>query len=267
MGADELEPDRPPEPMAGDVVAAPDFVGIGVQKAGTTWWYDLIAEHPGVWHRPGRPKELHYFDRFWAEPLEQRHVQTYHRWFARPEGQLAGEWTPRYLHDWWVPSLLFGDAAPAAKALVLLRDPFERYRSGVAHELRSRRRRDPAIAGDALARSCYAAQLERLHEVIDPAQVLVLQFERCVRDPAAQLRRTYEFLGLDPSFEPAELERPRNVTDEVVPELSEHARAQLGERLAADLDRLFELVPELDPQLWPCINGDAAPGDLSAALR
>lgn len=39
----------------------PDFIGIGAQKAGTTWLYHQIRKHPDVWLPP--LKELHYFDR------------------------------------------------------------------------------------------------------------------------------------------------------------------------------------------------------------
>ena len=54
----------PPTLGAGEVAGAPDFVGIGVQKAGTSWWYELIAAHPQVTARPDLHKERHYFDRF-----------------------------------------------------------------------------------------------------------------------------------------------------------------------------------------------------------
>ena len=39
---------------------APHFIGIGAQKAGTTWLYRNLQEHPEVWLPP--EKELHYFD-------------------------------------------------------------------------------------------------------------------------------------------------------------------------------------------------------------
>ncbi len=39
----------------------PDFLGIGAQKAGTTWLHAQLAAHPDVWVPP--PKELHFFDR------------------------------------------------------------------------------------------------------------------------------------------------------------------------------------------------------------
>ena len=38
----------------------PDFLGIGAQKAGTTWLSHNLQLHPEVWMPP--VKELHYFD-------------------------------------------------------------------------------------------------------------------------------------------------------------------------------------------------------------
>ncbi len=38
-----------------------DFLGIGAQKAGTTWLWAMLRRHPQVWLPPR--KELHYFDR------------------------------------------------------------------------------------------------------------------------------------------------------------------------------------------------------------
>ena len=38
----------------------PDFLVIGAQKAGTTWLYENLRKHPGIWMP--KEKELHYFD-------------------------------------------------------------------------------------------------------------------------------------------------------------------------------------------------------------
>ncbi len=38
----------------------PDFIGIGAQKAGTTWLQRNLQAHPGIWMP--QEKELHYFD-------------------------------------------------------------------------------------------------------------------------------------------------------------------------------------------------------------
>ncbi|HEY4114613.1 MAG TPA: sulfotransferase [Rhizomicrobium sp.] len=38
----------------------PDFLGIGAQKAGTTWLHKKLEQHPDIWMPP--LKEIHYFD-------------------------------------------------------------------------------------------------------------------------------------------------------------------------------------------------------------
>ncbi|MDV3353314.1 sulfotransferase [Leptothoe sp. LEGE 181152] len=38
-----------------------NFLGIGAQKAGTTWLWSVLKTHPDIWMPP--KKELHYFDR------------------------------------------------------------------------------------------------------------------------------------------------------------------------------------------------------------
>jgi hypothetical protein len=41
-------------------VTFPDFIGIGAQKAGTTWLHRNLQAHPRIWMP--KEKELHYFD-------------------------------------------------------------------------------------------------------------------------------------------------------------------------------------------------------------
>ncbi|MFA6226944.1 MAG: sulfotransferase [Candidatus Paceibacterota bacterium] len=45
----------------------PDFLCIGMQKAGTTWLYENIKRHPNFWALP--IKEVHYFDEIHAGPM------------------------------------------------------------------------------------------------------------------------------------------------------------------------------------------------------
>lgn len=56
-------------------MAMPDFVGIGAQKAGTTWLYDMLAQHPSVWLPP--MKEVHFFDSLNITP-ERRAIREDH---------------------------------------------------------------------------------------------------------------------------------------------------------------------------------------------
>lgn len=238
---------RVPKAGPGTVVAPPDYVGVGVMKAGTTWWARLINRHPGV-HRTGR-KELHYFDGFCARPFTAADADRYARYFPRPPGLLAGEWTPRYLFDFWTPPLLAA-AAPGARILVLLRDPVERYRSGLAHDLARGYPAGAELAQDHFNRGLYHQQLTRLLDHVPREALLVLQYERCVADPAAELARTYRHLGLDPAFRPDTLVEAVFETRSPKPALDERVRDALLQAYAADTRALAADFPEIDRDLW-----------------
>jgi hypothetical protein len=223
---------------------------VGVQKAGTSWWFALLTQHPAVQGSPAG-KELHFFDRFWDRDLTATDIARYHACFPRPATSLAGEWTTGYLFDPWTPALL-ARAAPDAKVLVLLRDPLARYRSGVGHHLQRGAPLHPLVATDAMARGRYAEQLARLFEHVRRDQVLVLQYEACIADPARHLATTQAFLGLDPVPVDAErLKRPVNASAGARPELPAGVERSLLDLYAADLAQLAALVPTLDLELWP----------------
>ena len=167
-----------------------------MQKAGTTRWWKLIVKHPQVvgWQL----KETHQLSRFGWRPLFDADRETYYRYFPRPEGKLVGEWTPRYMN---VPGVVepMKTLAPEAKLLVLLRDPVERYRSGVGQWQKHKERRGKRLnlwAGrkDAYARSFYGFALRPYVEAFGLERMLILQFEKCLQDPAGEYQRTLEFL-------------------------------------------------------------------------
>lgn len=237
---------RPPACPPGSRIGPPDFVGIGAQRSGTTWWHHLVVSHPAV--SSGAPKELHFFHPYWQRELTDADVATYARYFPRPPGLLAGEWSPGYLAHFWIPPML-RRAAPEARLLVVLRDPVERYRSGLA--LSSETRRPGAAAASAAFRlGCYGLQLEHVFRSFDRDRVLVLQFERCVADPASELARTYRFLGVDDGHRPSDLAATRNAARGSKPPLPDGHRAALVDAYRPDVERLTGLVPDLDLDLW-----------------
>jgi hypothetical protein len=228
----------------------PDFVGIGVQKAGTTWWFGLVVAHPDVAHRSPFHKERHYFAPFATTAFSDDDVRRYHEWFPRPAGKLAGEWTPDYIYQRWVPPLL-ERAAPRARLLVMVRDPVERFVSGLAHSHVLPGSHLGTVVAEAVDRGFYAAALRRWRAALDAHRILVLQYERCVEDPAGELARTYRFLGLDDRFRPPDVRRPASPTLQEKVSLDDDARSRLVELYAADVEELVGLVPDLDLGLWP----------------
>jgi hypothetical protein len=238
----------PPSASKSEVTGPPDFVGIGVQKAGTTWWYEAICAHPGVFSRSDIHKERHFFGRYVARPFGPEDCARYHAWFPRPSGNLTGEWTPDYMHAPWVPPLL-ARAAPRTRLLVLLRDPVERFRSGLAHQNRDRGRLTTETYQDAVARGFYYDELRRWTAHFPREQILILQYERCVADPAAQLARTYRFLGLEPVAVDG-IHNRVNATENCFA-LGQDARQRLVELYTPDVRALSSWLADLDLRQWP----------------
>lgn len=246
----------PPKPAcpASWRMGAPDFVGVGAQRCGTTRWFDLIVAHPRIEAPPATRKELHYFDRFHAGGFTAADAVEYGDYFPRPDGQLTGEWTPVYLAAAWVPAML-AQAAPEAKLLVSLRDPIERYLSGLQRHHRVAGATQAPLNAmaplEAFMRGFYHAQLTHLLAHFKRSRVLVLQYERCVHDPVDELRRTFAFLGVgDTDFAPADLDVHPNRQPEK-PELHPDARRALVDAYAEDVSRLVADFPEIDVSLWP----------------
>ena len=238
----------PPRAARGEVTGPPSFVGIGAQKAGTTWWFDAICAHPDVYSRGDIHKERHFFGRYAARPFGPTECSMYHNWFPRPSGSLTGEWTPDYINSPWVPALL-AEAAPQTRVLALLRDPVERFRSGLAHQRRDRGRLTIETYQDAVTRGLYHDALRRWTPYFPPEQILLLQYEQCMADPASQLARTYHFLGLKP-FVHGGMEHRVNATPNTL-DLEEGVRQRLIDLYEPDVRALGELFPELDLRLWP----------------
>jgi hypothetical protein len=238
---------RPPEAGPGMVVGPPDFVGVGVQKAGTTWWFSMIDSHPDVFTYRGLHKERRFFNWFY-EGFTADDISAYHRWFPRPPGSITGEWTPDYCHHYWIPPLL-ARSAPDTKILFMVRDPVDRYRSGLSHHLGVGTKLTPGLVSDAFHRGFYFQQFSRIERFFGAERVLLLQFEACVAAPFTHLQTTFEFLGLEP-FTPM-MTRTDQAHSTKRYSMPPGMREQLIELYAPDVMALAARHPDLDLELWP----------------
>jgi hypothetical protein len=249
----------PPPLRAGEVTGPPDFVGIGVQKAGTTWWYECMLSHPGISSPDGIHKERHFFDRFATQPFDEAAAARYHGWFPRRPGALSGEWTPDYFASPWTPPLL-RRAAPDTRLLLILRDPVERFASGLAHVKRLGGPTGGSITADAVQRGFYHRALVEWLSHFDSDRLLVLQYERCAADPGPEMQATYRFLGL-PEHRPQGLDRPAGSRSTTAPALAPEVKGRLAALYEADVLALANQLPGLDLSLWPNFSYLAGPSD------
>lgn len=264
-------PPFPPPPVEpGWQTGPPDFVGIGAMRSGTTWWWSVLMSHPGIAapaanQPPGRAptkgsahrrayanKEFHFFDHY-GRVAEDIDPAAYYRYFPRPDGLLAGEWTPRYMYDFWTPAML-STLAPASRLLVMLRDPLARFCSGVSrYALWGLSTADPALYHDQFSRGLYWQQLTNVLRYFPREQILILQYERCVREFTAQAHRTFSFLGLDPGdwHESADPGAPVGIVTGAPPVADPQTSAAISRAYQADVEQLAATFAEVDPGLWP----------------
>jgi Sulfotransferase family len=206
-------------------VALPDFLVIGVPKAGTTALHAALAGHPGLYLSPVKEPKFFLTD----GPPPQRggpgDVQTYrqHVWrrddyealFDKaPKGTLRGESTPFYLHD---PMAMRRISAliPHARLIAALRDPIERAHSNWTHMwsaglepigdfLQACAEEDRRVADGWSAfwhyrgLGLYGRQLAHLYSEFPREQVLVFRYRELVNRPMETLDAICRFLGVAP---------------------------------------------------------------------
>jgi hypothetical protein len=195
----------------------PDFVVLGTQKGGTSYFYRLLTKHHLV--RRAAAKELHFFDNKFAEG-----VGWYRQCFSEGErvnGQrtITGEATPSYLFDPQVPERM-ARIVPDARLIALLRNPVDRAYSHYQMEVRRGKEarsfeeatqeemRSAEGEGNTvnvphayLRRGLYAEQLERFSFFANRERLLVVKSGNLFTRRLEALDRVLTFLRLPP-FEP-----------------------------------------------------------------
>ena len=213
---------------------APNFLGIGAQKAGTSWLFHNIFQHPDV--RSGNRKELHYYD----DP--ERYAQGrewYESQFTRnPSGSIVGECTPAYL--WTVGELPPGatevqtfdiaervaadygpDEGHDLRLIVCLRDPVDRAVSSFFHSMKHRRYPGASSPIEAartwpgiIEKSRYATQIDAWLDHFPRQAFLFLVYETDIKpddNKAITFRRALNHIGADSSYCTNDLYDLRNV--------------------------------------------------------
>jgi hypothetical protein len=167
-------------------------LGIGAQRSGTTWFTDLLIQHPDVGLGVNGKKEQHLLHRVSAG-LDD--ADSYLRLF--PWDLLRGEWTPIYLPTLSTPPTAVRLCREAAPFLVLLRDPIERFAS--AMRLRGQRRSHwqyhVAMAYHEWT-GMYAEHLDGWARVVGRDRLVVMVYEEVVDSPQSACAQVWRRLGL-----------------------------------------------------------------------
>ena len=107
-----------------------DFIGIGAEKAGTTWVADIFRSHPQIFLP--QQKEIHYFNRYFVEDpcIYNYNYDKSFSWYKNffkyaCDHHVKGEICPAYLWDDEAPKRIY-ENFPNIKIFAILRNPIER---------------------------------------------------------------------------------------------------------------------------------------------
>ena len=204
---------------------SPSFFILGAQKAGTTWLWNMLGQHPGT--SLPQTKEIHYFG---SAELHAKGQDWYYGHFAGLDREkVIGEASTSHFFDRvpyfyndssqieFDPSLppipeLMNAQFPEAKFIVILRDPVHRAVSAYSHWMKQGKL-SPMLGLKRVAiehpklrileYGFYGRYLEAWMGQIPAERFRIILYEQQIKRNWEQtLRDTYLYLGLDPDFTP-----------------------------------------------------------------
>ncbi|KAL8174931.1 UNVERIFIED_CONTAM: Heparan sulfate glucosamine 3-O-sulfotransferase 2 [Gekko kuhli] len=195
-------PAAAPPPAAPPAKRLPHALIVGVKKGGTRAVLEFIRGHPAV---RALGTEPHFFDRHYARGLD-----WYRRLMPRTvEGQITMEKTPSYFVTREAPQRIF-NMSRETKLIVVVRNPVTRAISDYTQML-SKRPDLPAFEAlsflnrslglvdaswNAIRIGLYAVHLQGWLRFFPLSQMHFVSGERLITDPAAEMGRIQDFLGL-----------------------------------------------------------------------
>lgn len=176
-------------------MSSPAWLGIGAQRAGTTWFTDLLTQHPSVGLGTNGKKEQHLLHKVGDQEIER------HEYFDLfPEDAVRrGEWTPQYMRHATAPGTVAREIGSDVPILVMLRDPVERFLSAMRlAATRGRKWPYPVPITVQAFSGFYADQLAMWAHHVGRERLVVMVYEQVRRDPQPHVEGVWARLGLSP---------------------------------------------------------------------
>jgi hypothetical protein len=183
----------------------PNFLYIGVSKAGSSWIYEILREHPEVFVPAA--KDIQFFDRYYGKGID-----WYLSFFEPGKGKKAvGE----VAHDYFLSgqnAVRIKKHLPDVRMFCSLREPVDQtlstflYRKNVVLD-KEITFEQFAFQEEVLHLCDYYYNLLPFYRTFPRDNILVLFFDDLKTAPALFAKRIYEFLQVDSAFVPQVLYR------------------------------------------------------------
>jgi len=187
----------------------PNFLIVGAQKSGTTTLYDILNNHPEV--NMSKIKEVNYFT---SEKKMSKGLKFYSSFFYKKKAtqKITGEASPGYMNNLYIPKLIKNQLGDV-KIIMILRNPVKRAYSQYWDNRRhlSESLTESEIIGRYLtdeysskskgyfSRGVYIKYIEEYLKYFKRSDIHIMIFEELIDNPKKELKKLYNFLGIDDS--------------------------------------------------------------------
>jgi hypothetical protein len=188
----------------------PFFIGIGAQRAGTSWLHSCLCEHPEI-YMPR--KEMHFFDNKYDNGVE---------WYCNEflncgNQQKSGEITPDYMSNYQALERI-AQLSKKIKLIVILREPIERaYSASQLYKSHGQFKdicfnelleKEPSL----LTKSLYSKQIQDIYSLFPKENVFICLFDDIEQDAIGFYQNICRFLSINVSNVPKIINTKKNVS-------------------------------------------------------
>ncbi|MCB0208238.1 MAG: sulfotransferase domain-containing protein [Anaerolineae bacterium] len=186
-------------------IVKPNFLYIGAAKAGSSWIYEILREHPEVFVPVA--KEIEFFNKHYNKGLD-----WYLPYFqAGDRAKAVGE----LCHDYFLQEETahkIKKHLPDVRLISCLREPVDRTISNFSYAKTLTLAPNASFEAFAfrekvISYSDYYYNLRPYFELFPTDNILILFYDDLKKDPKHFARRIYEFIGVDYEFTPEVLHK------------------------------------------------------------
>jgi len=189
-----------------------DFIGIGGQRCGTTWLYEILNEHPEI--QMSSEKEIHFFSSNYHYGYE-----WYNNHFSKVNKIKMGEYSTSYLYDIQSPKRVY-EYNKELKIILSIRNPIDRFISHHKHEVIGQRISKNIMNPKNLIKynptyikyGLYYKYLINWFKYFAKEQILIVLFDDIEKCPDSVVKNVYQFLGVDKHYIPNSINKKINAS-------------------------------------------------------
>ena len=234
------------------------FFIVGAQRAGTTYLYHILDQHPEIaMARPIRPEPKFFLSQEEFAKGKKYYLQTF--FLPDEKTRIYGEKSTSYLET-LESALRIKEMFPRAKIIITLRNPvfravsnyFFSFRNGLetrslkdalTSEVRYNKEYSTSVSPyDYLKRGHYVSFLKTYYKLFDPENIRILIFTRFAGNPSA-VASLFGFLDVDRKFIPERLSEKINTNDlvyDIEPEVLKYLNSYFKSHIR-ELEEFLEI--------------------------